>query len=69
MPVRQEAAALSYLSSHGIEGSPGSRCNAGHAALAPHIRLAVTGLPENADFVATVADVVQQACVATAELD
>ncbi|ROR22424.1 GntR family transcriptional regulator [Comamonas sp. BIGb0124] len=69
VPVRQEAAALSYLSSHGIEGSPGSRCNAGHAALAPHIRLAVTGLPENADFVATVADVVQQACVATAELD
>lgn len=69
VPVRQESAALGYLSAHGIEASPGLRCNAGDLPLSPHIRLAITGLPENQAFAAMIADVVRRAAMATAEID
>lgn len=56
LPVENEEAALLGLAAQGIDASSGSRCRVFPGPLSPHLRLATTTLPEQADFVEAVAN-------------
>ncbi|MUO43034.1 aminotransferase class I/II-fold pyridoxal phosphate-dependent enzyme [Agrobacterium vitis] len=60
LPVENEEAALLRLAGQGIEASSGIRCRVFPGQLEPHLRLSATTLPEQADFVDTLADVLAE---------
>lgn len=61
LPVENEETALLRLATQGIEASSGSRCRVPPASITPHLRLAITALPEQTEFVDAVAQVLAEA--------